>query len=69
MRRLQKYIGDVRLGQLCVGQVASLRRRMELAGEAPENQRATMVRLSTILNVAVALIPMALTAWHWVVSG
>ena len=27
---------------------------MELAGETPENQRTTMVRLSTILNLAEA---------------
>lgn len=54
VRRLQKYIGDVRLGQLGVVQVAGLRRRMELAGETPENQRTTMVRLSTILNLAEA---------------
>jgi integrase len=54
VRRLQKYIGDVRLGQLGVGHVATLRRRMEVAGETPENQRTTMVRLSTILNLAEA---------------
>lgn len=52
VRRLQKYVGDVRLGQRGVGQVASLRRRMEAAGETPEHQRTTMVRLSTILNLA-----------------
>jgi integrase len=52
VRRLQKYVGDVRLGQMGVAHVGSLGRRMELAGETPENQRTTMVRLSTILNLA-----------------
>jgi Phage integrase, N-terminal SAM-like domain len=52
VRRIQKYLGDIRLDQLRVPHVRGMLVRMANAGETPENQRTTLVRLGTILNMA-----------------
>jgi integrase len=54
VRRIQKYLGDIRLDQLRVTHVRGMLLRMANAGETPENQRTTLVRLGTILNMAEA---------------
>ena len=44
VRRIRKYLGDIRLDQLRVPHVRGMLVRMANAGEIPENQPTTLIQ-------------------------